>query len=115
MKTTLEGVMRVRAFVISLTALAGISRIWGQTEKVVFVSGDVRLEDGTAPPDSVQINRACNGRTTVAARTDTMGHFAFSVDATGSSNVTADAGQAAAQASDLNKALNATSTQYSNP
>src|SRR5450432_2159514 len=75
MKTIVEGVMRVWALVICVTVLAGISRIWGQTEKVVFVSGDVRLEDGTAPPDAVQINRACNGRTTIAARTDTMGRF----------------------------------------
>jgi tetratricopeptide (TPR) repeat protein len=115
MKTTVEGVMRVWALVISLTALAGISRIWGQTEKVVFVSGDVRLEDGTAPPDAVQINRACNGRTTIAARTDTMGRFTFSVDAGGNTTATADASQAPAQAADLNKALNSTSTQYSNP
>lgn len=107
--------MRVRALVISLTALAVISRIQGQTEKVVFVSGDVRLEDGTAPPDAVQINRVCNGRTTSAATTDTRGHFSFSVDAGGHSTATADAGQAPAQAADLSKALNATSTQYTNP
>src|SRR5476649_582964 len=97
MKTTVEGVMRVWALVISVTVLAGISRIWGQTEKVVFVSGDVRLEDGTAPPDAVQINRACNGRTTIAARTDTMGRFTFSVDARGNTTATADASQAPAK------------------
>ncbi|MBZ5624319.1 MAG: tetratricopeptide repeat protein [Acidobacteriia bacterium] len=107
--------MRVRALVISLTVLAGISGVWGQTEKVVFVSGDVRLEDGTAPPDAVQINRACNGRTTIAARTDTLGHFAFSVDAAGNTTATADAGQAPNQAEDLRMALNKTSTQYTNP
>jgi tetratricopeptide (TPR) repeat protein len=107
--------MRFRALVISLTALAGISPIWGQTEVVVIVSGDVRLEDGTVPPDAVQINRVCGGRSVVEARTDTMGHFNFSVSAGGNTNATADAGQAPPQASDLNKALNASSTQYTNP
>jgi len=107
--------MRVRALAISLTALVGITPIWGQTEVVVIVSGDVRLEDGTAPPDAVQINRVCSGRTIVAARTDTRGHFNFSVSAGGSTTVTADAGQPPPQASDLNKALNASSTQYTNP
>jgi tetratricopeptide (TPR) repeat protein len=107
--------MRARALVISLTALAGAAPIWGQAERVFVISGEVRLEDGTAPPDAVQINRVCNGRSTVAARTDTMGHFTFSVDAGGTTTATADAGQAPAQASDLNKALNQSSTQYTNP
>jgi len=106
--------MRVRALAISL-ALAGLSPIWGQKEVVVIVSGDVRLEDGTAPPDAVQINRVCEGRTTAAARTDTMGHFNFSVSGAGGVSATSDAGGAPAQASDLNKALNQTSTQYTNP
>jgi tetratricopeptide (TPR) repeat protein len=43
-----------------------------------------------------------------------MGHFTFSVDGH-SKTVAADAGAATAQASDLNKALNASSTQYTNP
>jgi len=107
--------MRVRTLVISLTALAGISAMRAQTELVVFVSGDVRLEDGTAPPDAVQINRVCNGRSVLAARTDSMGHFSFSVSAGGKSTTTADAGEAPPQAADLNKALNASSTQYTNP
>ena len=106
--------MRRWAPVIFLTLLGGVSRIWGQTETVVFISGDVRLEDGMAPPDAVQINRVCNGVTTLAARTDTMGHFAFSVGA-GGKTTTGDAAQPGAQAPDLNKALNASSTQYTNP
>ena len=106
--------MRLRVLLIFLTALSGISRMWGQTETVFLVSGDVRLEDGTAPPDAVQINRVCNGRTTTAASTDTMGHFTFSVDAGGKTTVTADAGQAPAQAADLGKALGS-SSQYTNP
>lgn len=107
--------MRLCALVVSLAALAGISPIRGQKEVVVIVSGDVRMEDGSPPPDAVQINRVCDGRTVVAARTDTMGHFNFSVSGGESATATGDAGQAPPQASDLNKALNASSTQYSNP
>jgi len=107
--------MRVWALVISLTALAGIARIWGQTESMFIVSGDVRLEDGTAPPDAVQINRVCGGRTIPATNTNTMGHFTFSVDTGRNSTVTADAGAPTAQASDLNKAINASSSMYTNP
>jgi tetratricopeptide (TPR) repeat protein len=44
-----------------------------------------------------------------------MGRFNFSVNAAGAATATADAGQASSQPSDLNKALNATSTQYTNP
>ena len=107
--------MRVRALVLSLASLAGVLPIWGQNEVVVIVSGDVRMEDGSAPPGAVQINRVCNGRSIVAARTDTMGHFNFSVSAGENGATTGDAGQAPPQASDLNKALNASSTQYTNP
>jgi tetratricopeptide (TPR) repeat protein len=107
--------MRARALVVILTALAGVSSIRGQSERVFLISGEVRLEDGTAPPDAVQINRVCNGRTTVAATTDTTGHFSFSVDAGGSTAAAPDAGQSSAQAPDLNKAVNQTSTQYTNP
>ncbi len=106
--------MRVRALLISLVGLAGITRISGQTETVVFLSGDVRLEDGSAPPDSVQINRVCNGRATLEARTDTTGHFAFSVNAAGNSNATADAGQVAADKSEITRPFG-NATQYTNP
>jgi tetratricopeptide (TPR) repeat protein len=105
----------LRAAVVSLTVLAGAAPIWGQTEVVVIVSGDVRMEDGTAPPEAVQINRVCNGRTILAARTGSMGHFNFSVGTAGNATATADAGQAPPQASNVNKALNASSTQYTNP
>jgi tetratricopeptide (TPR) repeat protein len=105
----------VRALITCLSALAGIAPIWGQTEVVVIVSGDVRMDDGSAPPDAVQINRVCNGRTILAARTDSMGRFNFSIGSGGSATATADAGQAPPQASNVNKALNASSTQYTNP
>lgn len=105
----------VRSLLISVTALACIAPVWGQTEVVVIVSGDVRMEDGSAPPEAVQIDRVCNGRTILAARTDSLGHFNFSLGAGGSATATADAGQAPPQAANVNKALNASSTQYTNP
>jgi Tfp pilus assembly protein PilF len=107
--------MRIRTIPIFVAALAGALQLWGQTEVVVIVSGDVRMEDGSAPPDAVQINRICNGRSSAAAKTDTMGRFNFSVSSGGPTTATADAGQASSQPADLNKALNATSTQYTNP
>jgi len=105
----------VRALLTCLTSLAVVAPVWGQTEVVVIVSGDVRMEDGSAPPDAVQINRICNGRTVLAARTDSMGRFNFSLGSGGSATATADAGQAPPQAANVNKALNASSTQYTNP
>lgn len=106
--------MRWRTLVIFLTVLSGLSRVWGQAEVVFVISGDVRLEDGTPPQDSAQITRVCDGRTFPGANTDTTGHFTFSVEAHNKTE-TADAGMAAAQTSEVGKALNQSATQYSNP
>ena len=107
--------MRIRTIPIFVAAFAVSFQLWGQTEVVVIVSGDVRMEDGSAPPDAVQINRICSGRSIAAAKTDSMGRFNFSVSAGGPATATADAGQASSQPADLTKALNASSTQYTNP
>ncbi|HUB77408.1 MAG TPA: hypothetical protein VMB03_01360 [Bryobacteraceae bacterium] len=107
--------MLLRVLWISFAVLASVPQLWGQSEKVFVVTGDVRLEDGSAPPDAVLINRVCNGRAIAEARTDTMGHFSFSVSTGSSASATADAGAPTAQAADLNKAMNQTSTQYTNP
>ena len=107
--------MRLRTLLISLLVMVGISHVWAQTETVVFVSGNVRLEDGSPPPDAVTINRVCNGRMTLAAYTDSRGHFGFSVDNGKSDVSTADAGQPPANSRDLSQALNTSSTQYTNP
>jgi tetratricopeptide (TPR) repeat protein len=111
--------MRLRVLLISLTSLAGVSGVWGQTETVFVISGEVRLEDGTAPPDAVQIDRVCSGRTVSMTKTDTLGHFSYSVDTghntSANTSPNADAGGQTAQAWDLNKPLNQTSSQYTNP
>ncbi len=43
----------------------------------IFLSGKVVLEDGTAPPESVTIERVCNGSPRPEAYTDSKGRFSF--------------------------------------
>ena len=107
--------MRLRVLLVPIAALAGLQPLWGQAEKLFVVTGEVRLEDGSAPPDPVQINRVCNGRSIAEARTDSMGHFSFSVSGGQSTSAVSDAGGPTAQAWDLNRAMNQTSSQYTNP
>src|SRR5579875_2432689 len=83
-------------------------------ERVVFFSGKVVIEGGSAPPDPVLIQRVCSGRIHDEPWTDAKGEFSFKVDASGSANVTSDAAQPPGQAADLNKAIG-NSTQYSMP
>ncbi|MGA2739424.1 MAG: tetratricopeptide repeat protein [Bryobacteraceae bacterium] len=94
----------------------GQSEIDKSSERVVFFTGNVMLDDGSPPADTVRIEKVCDGRANFAAWTDEKGHFGFKVSAGGSDTMTGDASQTATQRSDeLNKAMNATSTQYSMP
>jgi tetratricopeptide (TPR) repeat protein len=94
----------------------GQSAIDKSSERVVFFTGTVMLDDGSAPPDAVRIERVCNGRASFETWTDAKGHFGFKVTAGGSELSTADADQPAVMRSDeLNKPMNASSTQYSMP
>jgi tetratricopeptide (TPR) repeat protein len=43
----------------------------------IFLSGKVVLEDGTPPPESVVIERVCNGTPRPEAYTDSKGRFSF--------------------------------------
>jgi len=54
----------------------------------IFLSGKVILEDGTPPPDSVTIERVCNGVVRPEAYTDSKGRFSFQL---GQANLFADA------------------------
>jgi len=45
----------------------------------VFLSGSVRLADGTVPRESVLIERACNGQVRPEGYTDLQGNFSFLV------------------------------------
>lgn len=46
-------------------------------ERPIFLSGKVMMEDGTPPPDSVVIERVCNGIPRPEAYTDSKGRFSF--------------------------------------
>src|SRR5690242_3760108 len=45
------------------------------TPRPIFLSGSVRLTDGTVPPDTVMIERVCNGRVRPEGYTDSKGNF----------------------------------------
>jgi tetratricopeptide (TPR) repeat protein len=94
----------------------GQAAIEKSEERVVFFTGSVMLEDGSAPAESVRIEKVCDGRTSFEAWTDEKGHFGFKVTPGGSDVSSGDASLGATQRNDeLNKAMNATSTQYSMP
>jgi tetratricopeptide (TPR) repeat protein len=46
-------------------------------ERPIFLSGKVALEDGTPPPESVVIQRVCNGVVRPEGYTDSKGRFSF--------------------------------------
>ena len=50
----------------------------------IMISGRVMLEDGTAPTDSVVIERVCNGNPRAEGYTDTHGYFVLSLGSTNS-------------------------------
>jgi tetratricopeptide (TPR) repeat protein len=45
----------------------------------IFISGSVRLADGTPPPERVLIERNCNGQVRPEGYTDSQGNFSFLV------------------------------------
>ena len=49
------------------------------TPRPIYLSGTVRLADGTPPPDQVLIERVCNGVVRPEAYTDSKGNFSFEV------------------------------------
>ncbi|MBI3693849.1 MAG: tetratricopeptide repeat protein [Acidobacteria bacterium] len=58
-------------------------------QRPIFLSGKVILEDGTAPPEPVTIERVCNGQVRPEAYTDSKGRFSFQLGA--QNNVLMDA------------------------
>lgn len=60
-----------------------------QQNRPIYLSGRVMLEDGTPPPDSVTIERVCNGVTRPEGYTNSKGHFSFELGR--NNNVMADA------------------------
>jgi Tfp pilus assembly protein PilF len=72
------------------------------SESAVFFSGEVTLEDGSAPPANVRVQQVCAGTPRESVWTDGQGRFSFKVDG-GGANSTADATQGAPPPADLNK------------
>jgi tetratricopeptide (TPR) repeat protein len=83
------------------------------TERAVFFSGEVALQDGSKPLDPVLIQRVCKGAARNETWTDSKGRFSFKVTAGGSDTSTADAAQTPRN-QDLNRPFG-NSTYYSNP
>ncbi len=52
-----------------------------QMNRPIFLSGEVRLSNGTPPPESVVIERICGGQTRPEGYTDSKGRFSFQVGA----------------------------------
>jgi tetratricopeptide (TPR) repeat protein len=48
-----------------------------EMERPIFLSGKVVMDDGTPPPEPVQIERICNGQPRPEAWTDSKGRFSF--------------------------------------
>ena len=48
-----------------------------EMNRPIFLSGKVRLDDGTPPPETVVIERVCGGQARPEAYTDSKGHFSF--------------------------------------
>ena len=82
-------------------------------ERAVFFSGEVGMEDGTAPPDAVLIQRVCKGIARDETWTDSKGRFGFKVSAGGTDTSTADSTQATPDR-DLARPIG-NSSYYSNP
>jgi len=85
------------------------------TERVVFFSGRVMLDDGTAPADPVRIERVCEGRAQFETWTDLKGRFGFKVTSKASDAESGDASIPGALPADVNKPINGTASQYSMP
>ncbi len=68
-----------RSNTLPSAALNGTDRI----AAIPYITGTVKMEDGTPPPESVLIERYCGPRRTPAAHTDSQGHFSFQMNRAG--------------------------------
>ncbi len=93
----------------------GQSSIDKSSERFVFFSGSVMMEDGSPPPDTVRMERVCDGLATFEAWSDEKGHFSFKVSPNGRNVSTGDASAQGQGPTEMNKAINANSSQYTMP
>jgi len=94
--------MAHRVGVLAAVMLAGIAWAQGppampqqstQSDRTFFFSGEVRLDDASAPPGPVGIYRVCNGQSRFETSTDSKGRFSFQVDAGKNDDAQSDASQ----------------------
>lgn len=83
-------------------------------EKVFYFSGEVKLDDGSPPPEPVAINRVCNGLSHFETFTDAKGRFSFGVTPGRNDAAQGDAAQNGAPPAGLFKAIGE-STQNTMP
>src|SRR5579871_50113 len=81
-------------------------------EKAVFISGDVRLADGTTPADPVRIQRVCKGSAHDEGWTDSDGRFSFKVE--GDDSPVGNGAETPTRDTDLARPIG-NSTVYTNP
>jgi tetratricopeptide (TPR) repeat protein len=93
--------------VVAYAQILPTTEMTGSQERVTWFSGAVTLEDGSAPPDAVLLQRVCKGLARDQGWADTKGHFSFKVgrDDKGESG---DAAEASPQPADLDKAFGVT-------
>src|SRR5947209_12048501 len=48
-----------------------------QIQRTIFISGKVKMDDGSPIPPNIVIQRVCNGNPRSVAYTDSKGHFSF--------------------------------------
>jgi len=84
-------------------------------EKVFYFSGEVRLDDGSAPPEPVAISRVCNGQSHFETWTDAKGRFGFQVTRGDYDSTQADAAQGDSPQTQLSKPLSGGGTQDTMP
>jgi len=99
--------------VAALSASAQTPPDMHTTERAVFFSGEVALEDGSKPPEAVLIQRVCKGIARDETWTDSKGRFNFQVSAGGTDASGGDSAQATPD-KDLSRPIG-NSTFYSNP
>jgi tetratricopeptide (TPR) repeat protein len=81
-------------------------------ENAVFISGEVRLADGSKPADPVRIQRVCKGSAEDEGWTDSEGRFSFKVE--GTDTGTSNGADTPTRDTDLARPIG-NSTVYSNP
>jgi TolA-binding protein len=101
------------AFVLAASGLANAQPpSMRGTENAVFISGEVRLADGSKPAGPVRIQRICKGSTHDEGWTDADGRFSFKV--AGGDSQTGNGAEVATRDTDLSRPIG-NSTVYSNP